>query len=60
MQRKMFRNSSKYQEQKKVTLYGWPTIKGKYFKNLKKKDDLLHGNNIWCKQIDNSIQDCFI
>ena len=26
---------------KKVTLYGWPSIKDKYFKNLKKKNDLL-------------------
>ena len=26
---------------KKVILYGWSTIKAKYFKSLKKKDDLL-------------------
>ena len=26
---------------KKAILYGWPTIKAKYFKSLKKKNDLL-------------------
>ena len=26
---------------KKPTLYGWPTIKGKYYKNLKKKNAIF-------------------
>ena len=40
MRQKLLKSLSKLLRTKKVTLYGWPTIKGNYFKNLKKKNDL--------------------
>ena len=40
MQQKLFRNLSESLRTEKAILYGWPTIKDKYFKCLKKKNNL--------------------
>ena len=40
MWQNLFWNLSKLLRTEKATLYGWPTIKDKYFRNLKKNDDL--------------------
>ena len=46
MQRKLFRNLRKLLRTKKVALSGLPTIKDKYSKNLKEKNDCQLGAKI--------------
>ena len=40
-QRNSFKKLRRLLKAKKVILYGWPTIKIKYFKGLKKENSLL-------------------